>query len=256
MAAVAGGVGDGDLAPWQALELLAQRGLVGLDDQQPGGVLVGDQPLGVLALGMHGIGRHDGVGQVQALQQRPEPGDLVGGVIHLGLCQDRAGGVVHRRQQVHRRGVVVAAAAQGLAVHRDRPTRPAGCRRSRAWGWLLGGQPSADGLVQRGGADAGQHTAHGRLGGWGERAGQRVAAGPERGQDRRGRVLGPFADRGQGPGAGQDRTDRDGEHAGQEVSSAAAVAGVGDVGEVGEQAAALAGRHRDGRGRMGDGRDG
>jgi hypothetical protein len=139
MAAVAGGVGDGDLAPWQALELLAQRGLVGLDDQQPGGVLVGDQPLGVLALGMHGIGRHDGVGQVQALQQRPEPGDLFGGVVHLGLCQDRAGGVVHRRQ---------------------------------------------------------------------------------------------------------------------EVSSAAAVAGVGDVGEVGEQAAALAGRHRDGRGRMGDGRDG
>jgi hypothetical protein len=60
MAAVAGGVGDGDLAPWQALELLPQRGLVGLDDQQPGGVLVGHQPLGVLALRMHGIGRHDG----------------------------------------------------------------------------------------------------------------------------------------------------------------------------------------------------
>jgi hypothetical protein len=111
VAAVVGGVGDRDLAPRQALELLLQRGLVGLDDQQVGGVLVGDQPVGVLTLGVQGVGGEDGVGEVHSLQQRPEPGDLVGGVVHLGLGQDRAGGVVHRRQQVHRRGLVVTAAA-------------------------------------------------------------------------------------------------------------------------------------------------
>jgi hypothetical protein len=52
MATVAGVVGDRDLAPRQELELALQRGLVGLDDQDVGGVLVGDQPLGVLALGV------------------------------------------------------------------------------------------------------------------------------------------------------------------------------------------------------------
>jgi hypothetical protein len=41
--------------------------LVGLDDQQVGGVLVGDQPLGVLTLGVQGVGGEDGVGEVHSL---------------------------------------------------------------------------------------------------------------------------------------------------------------------------------------------
>jgi hypothetical protein len=85
VAAVVDGVGDGDVAPRQRLELLLQRGLVGLDDQQVGGVLVGDQPFGVLTLGVQGVGGDDGVGEVQSLKQRPEPGDLVGGVLDVGL---------------------------------------------------------------------------------------------------------------------------------------------------------------------------
>jgi hypothetical protein len=40
-----------------------------------------------------------------------EPGDLVGLGVDIDLAQDAAAGVVHRRQQVHRRGCVVAAAA-------------------------------------------------------------------------------------------------------------------------------------------------
>jgi hypothetical protein len=44
VAAVAGVVLDGDLPPGQDLELVVQGGLVGLDDQQVGGVLVGDEP--------------------------------------------------------------------------------------------------------------------------------------------------------------------------------------------------------------------
>jgi hypothetical protein len=43
------------------------------------------------------------------------------------LGEDRAAGVVHRGQQVDLRAGVVAAAAQGLAVDRDRPpATPAG----------------------------------------------------------------------------------------------------------------------------------
>jgi hypothetical protein len=68
VAAVAGVVLDGDLVPGQGGELVVQGGLVGLDDQQVVGVLVGDQPVGVLALGMQGVGGEDPPGEVQVLQ--------------------------------------------------------------------------------------------------------------------------------------------------------------------------------------------
>jgi hypothetical protein len=71
------------------LQLAVQGGLVGLY-QQVVGVLVGDQPIGVLTLGVEGVGGDDGVGEVQTLQQRPEPGDLVGGVVHVGLGRRQA----------------------------------------------------------------------------------------------------------------------------------------------------------------------
>ncbi len=66
VAAVAGVVGDGDVWPGQELELVLERGLVAFDDQQVGGVLVGDQPVGVRTLGVHGVGGQDPPGQVQA----------------------------------------------------------------------------------------------------------------------------------------------------------------------------------------------
>jgi hypothetical protein len=72
---------------------------------------VGDQPVGVLTLGVERVGGDDPPGKVQALQQRPEPGNLVGGVVDVGLAEDRAGGVVHRGEQVDLRAWVVAAAA-------------------------------------------------------------------------------------------------------------------------------------------------
>ncbi len=229
-----------------------QRGLVVLDDQQVGGVLWGDQPVGVLALGVERVGGDHGGGEVQAVQEGPEPDDLVGGVVDVDLVQDRAGGVVHRGEQVDLRIGVVAAAAQGLAVDRDRPPpRRPGCL------WLLVGQPPADHLVQRVGVDAGQHAAHGRLAWWPPDSAQRVAAYPERGQDRLGRVSGPLADRGQGLGAGQHRGDRDGQHRAQRMSSATPVAGVGNLGEVVEQTTALVGCQRSGRGQpMGNRRNG
>jgi hypothetical protein len=78
VAAVAGVVGDGDLAPGQALQLAVEGGLVGLHDQQVGGVLLSDQPVGVLALGVQRIGSDDPTGEVQPVQEWPEPGDLIG----------------------------------------------------------------------------------------------------------------------------------------------------------------------------------
>jgi hypothetical protein len=108
-------------------------GLVGLDDQDVGGLLLADQPVGVGVLGVHGVGSDDPSSQVQALQQRLERGDLVGLGVHLGLGQDAAAGVVHHRQQVDLRVGVVAAAAQGLAVDRDRLSPWAG-----RWRWWVG----------------------------------------------------------------------------------------------------------------------
>ena len=87
MAAVAGVVGDGDLAPGQRPELLVQAGLVALHDQHVGGLLVGDQPVGMLTLGVHRIRGDDRAGEVQPLQQRLEPGDLVGGVVDVGWAR-------------------------------------------------------------------------------------------------------------------------------------------------------------------------
>jgi len=80
----------------------------------------------------------------------------------------RAGGPGGRLGRVGRRAG---------SCHRPRP--PAGAE--VGWEWprlVLVGQPSADGQVQRVGVDAGQHAAHGRLGGWPEGAGQWVAACP------------------------------------------------------------------------------
>ena len=56
VAAVAGVVGDGNVRPWQGLELVMQRWLIVLHDQQVGGVLVGDQPVGMFALGVERVG--------------------------------------------------------------------------------------------------------------------------------------------------------------------------------------------------------
>jgi hypothetical protein len=110
-----------------------------------------------------------------------------------------------------------------------------------------GRQPCTDGAVEGVGVDAGQDAAHGGLGWWAVDPAQRVVAHPERGQDGLGRVRGPLADGGQGPGAGQHGGDRDGQHGGQCMPSAAPMPGVGDLGEVAEQVTALVGRQRGGR---------
>jgi hypothetical protein len=75
-----------------------------------------------------------------------------------------------------------------------------------------------------------------------------VAAHPQRGQDRPGRVRGPLADRGQGPGPGQHGGQRHGQHRAQRAPPAASLSGVGELGEVIEQILALVGCQRSGEG--------
>jgi hypothetical protein len=62
VAAVVCLVRHGDVWPRQGLELLVERGLVALHDQEVGGELVSDQPVGMLTLGVHGVGRDHGGG--------------------------------------------------------------------------------------------------------------------------------------------------------------------------------------------------
>jgi hypothetical protein len=86
-----------DLAPWQAADPVEQAGVVGLDlGDVLGTALAGVGTVSVL--GMQRVGGDDRAGQIDAVQQRPEGGDLVALVGDLALGQDVAG-VVHRGEQ-------------------------------------------------------------------------------------------------------------------------------------------------------------
>jgi hypothetical protein len=159
------------------------------------------------------------------------------GAADLALGQDRAAGVVHRRQQVHRAAIAVrrlgAGAAQGLAVDGDRPP-PA------AWGLATVpvrvplGQPGADRGGQRVGVQAGKGPADGGLGRDNEVVGG-VAAGAQRGPDRLGRIGGPVGDRGDRPGPGQHRGGGQPQDGDQPVAAATGSSRVGNSSKVGQQ---------------------
>jgi hypothetical protein len=168
--------------PGQAGAARQQRGLVGLDHQQVVRLLDADQELGSLGVGLQRIRGDDHPSKVQGRQQRGERGHLLGRAADLTLGQHLAGGVVHRRQQVHRAATRVcsAGAAQRLAVHRNGPP-PAGRWTLR----LPVGQPGADRAGQGVGIQARERATDGRLGRDGEAAGG-LLAGAERGADRLG----------------------------------------------------------------------
>jgi len=107
VAAVASAVQDGDAVPGQAGAAVQQGGLVGLDDKQVVGLLCGHQELGGGGVGLERVGGDHHAGQLQAFQQRGEGGDLLGRAADLLLGQHRAGGVVHRGEQVHRPAIAI-----------------------------------------------------------------------------------------------------------------------------------------------------
>jgi hypothetical protein len=91
VAAFTGLVLDRHLRPGQALELPVQAGLVVLHSEQIRRTLGLDEPAGVLALGVQGVGRDHGPGQVQGIEQRREAGVLVGLAVNVDLAEDHAG---------------------------------------------------------------------------------------------------------------------------------------------------------------------
>jgi hypothetical protein len=170
------------------------------------GLLVGDQELGGLRVGLECVGGDHHIGQVEVGQQWLQAGDLAGGAADLALGQHRAAGVVHTGQQVDL-VAVVAGAAQRLAVHGHRPRPPRWLRSAVA---VAVGEPGADGAGEGLRVQAGQGPADGGLGRDGEVAGGVVAG---TGPDRLGSIGGPLGDRGHRPGAGQDRGGGDGQDA-------------------------------------------
>ena len=87
-----------------------QAGLVALDDQQVVRAAPG-QVGGVGALGVQRIGGDDRAGDVDAVQQRGEHGNLVGLGAHLHLAQHHAVSMVEGGEQVPAVLAAVAGAA-------------------------------------------------------------------------------------------------------------------------------------------------
>lgn len=160
---------------------------------------------------MHRVAGHDRSGQVDAVQQGLEAGDLVRLGLDVNLSQDDGGRVVDGRQEVNLPVVRAGGTAQGLAADRDRSQRlPASLRAS-------GGQPAADDPVQYIAVDLGQDPADRGLARGPVAAGEGVAAGAEPGQDLLRGISRPLADRQQRGRAGRDRGGTDGEHADQRM---------------------------------------
>ncbi len=108
---------EADVAPGQAAEALMQSGVVPLHDGQvvrSSFVQVG----GVVVLGVQGVRRDDGVGQVDAVQERGEGRDLVAPAVDLSLRKDLAA-VGHRGDQCGGRPAGGAGTAEGLAIDGD-----------------------------------------------------------------------------------------------------------------------------------------
>ncbi len=90
MAACGVAVGDGDLLPGQAGQLLVQTGLVAFDGQDPVRAAAGEVG-DLLSLTVQRISGHHDAGQVaDVVEQDVEAGDLVGLGVHAGTGQDDA----------------------------------------------------------------------------------------------------------------------------------------------------------------------
>jgi hypothetical protein len=102
--------------------------LVLLHDQDVVRLLFRDKELGVLALGVQRVGGDDAPGQVQRLEQRREPGDLVGLAVHPDLAEHNTTALIEGGQQVYRLavGAGMTDAPHRLAVHRDTACMPYG----------------------------------------------------------------------------------------------------------------------------------
>jgi hypothetical protein len=204
--------------------------------------------LGGVGVGVQRVRGDDRPVKVQVGQQRHQAWDLARGAVDAALGQHRAGGVVHRGEQMDLPAVAALGAPQRLAVDRDRPPPPL----LPLGGTVAVGQPGAEHCGQRGGVQALEGAADGGLGRHHPVVGA-LTAGTERGTHRLGGIGGPLGDRGDRPGAGQDRGGGHGEDRGQRVAAAAGAPGIVDGGEVGEQLRGVGWSERVGVGERGQG---
>jgi hypothetical protein len=247
--AVAGAVGHGHVLPGDGRAARQQGRLVGLDHQQVVGLLAGDQELGGARVRVECVGGDDRAGQVQAGQQRDQARDLAWGAVDRALGQHRAGGMLHRGQQMDLPAVIALGAPQRLAVDRNRAAP------LLAGGTVAVGQPRAEHRRQRGCVHAGERAADGGLTGHRPAVGG-VTAAAERGPHRLGGLRGPLGDRGHRPGTGQHRgggDGGDGKDRCQRVAAAARAPGVVNGGQVGQQARGVGWVERVGVGEGGQG---
>jgi hypothetical protein len=121
---------------------------LGLDGEQVVGLLAGHQELGRVGVGVQRVGSHHHAGKIQVGQQGLEGGHLTWGAVDLALGEHRAGGVLHRSDQVDLPAVAAGAAQlfPSTAVC-PRPTRQSrrptahqpGPQQRRAPGWRPAG---------------------------------------------------------------------------------------------------------------------
>jgi len=159
-------------------------------------------------LAVQGVEGDHPPGELQRLQQRLDLGNLVGLVAYLPLGQHGGHIVGHRRQQVQRPPVVLARAADGLAI--DRQRRPGGLLLlppAAAGGTRPGmlGEEDPDHLVHRRGVHRRQHPPEGVLTRRPPPPGPPIAAGTQRGQHLLRRLTSPFGDRQHRPAPRQHR---------------------------------------------------
>jgi len=88
--------GDPDLFPRQRAQPAQQRGLVQLRCQE---VVAATfvQVVGVVAVGVDSVGSDQDISQVEGVEQRGERGDLAAFLLDRDLSEDRAVGLVERR---------------------------------------------------------------------------------------------------------------------------------------------------------------
>lgn len=172
---------------------------------------------------MQRIRRDDRTDQVQTVQQRHEPADLVRLPIDVDLRQDDLLGLVQRGQQVHL-GAGRAATAQCLAVDRDHPpTRPGQTRPAQ--------QPAAYGGIEGVGVDASQHPGQSAVVRHPPDTGERVAGGAETVPHHVRQIGCPLDDLHDPAGSRDHRRDRDREQSRQRMDPAARVPRIRNPGQ-------------------------
>ena len=233
VAAVAGAVQHRDAMPGQALAARQQRGLVGLDTEQVVGVLVADQELGGLRVGLEGVGRDHGPGEVEIGQQWSEGRDLFGCATDLALgqhprvvwsmqasrCAGRPSAPTPRAPRRVLPSIATARRrlAAGLGHSRSRSASHAPTAAARA-------SASRRARVRRMVASAGTAKWPG--------ASRRAPSAARTGW---GASAAPFGDRGDRPRAGQHRGGGHPQGGDQRMAAPTGSSRVGDSGQVGEQ---------------------